>query len=174
MRELIKLLHSNGLKLISVSCPVNVSITDESGRVIADDGTNQIPNAKVIATDDVKLFFVPEDLTYSVNVDAYGEGDFTLTQFSPIDDKRANATEFNSSVIPKTKASILISPEEVSEMKIDYNGNGTVDEEKEPVKEIIEVAPEKPTGKGKGIPGFEAIFAIAGLVAVAYLLRRRG
>ena len=174
LRELIKLLHSNGLKLISVSCPVNVSITDESGRVIADDGTNQIPNAKVIATDDVKLFFVPEDLTYSVNVDAYGEGDFTLTQFSPIDDKRANATEFNSSVTPETKASILISPEKVSEMKMDYDGNGTIDEEKKPVKEIIEVAPEKPTGKGKGIPGFEAIFAIAGLVAVAYLLRRRG
>jgi PGF-CTERM protein len=32
---------------------------------------------------------------------------------------------------------------------------------------------EVPTGEEKGIPGFEAIFAIAGLLAVAYILRRR-
>lgn len=173
LRELTKLLHSNGLKLISVSCPVNVSITDESGRVIADNGTNQIENAKVIATDDVKLFFIPDELTYSVNIDAYGEGNFTLTQFSPIDSERANVTEFNSSVTPKTKASILISREKVSELKIDYDGNGTIDEEIKPVKEIIEVAIEKTTEERKGIPGFEAIFAVAGLLAVAYVLRRR-
>ncbi len=30
------------------------------------------------------------------------------------------------------------------------------------------------SGVGGGVPGFEAIFAIAGLLAVAYLLRRRG
>ncbi len=30
-----------------------------------------------------------------------------------------------------------------------------------------------PSGKKKGIPGFEAIFAIAGLLAVAYIFRRR-
>ncbi|MBE9592474.1 MAG: tetratricopeptide repeat protein [Proteobacteria bacterium] len=28
--------------------------------------------------------------------------------------------------------------------------------------------------KEKGVPGFEAVFGIAGLLAVAYLLRRRG
>ncbi len=33
--------------------------------------------------------------------------------------------------------------------------------------------PEVPTGEEKGIPGFEAVFAIVGLLAVAYLLRRR-
>ncbi len=32
--------------------------------------------------------------------------------------------------------------------------------------------PEVPTGEEKGIPGFEAIFAVAGLLAVAYILRR--
>jgi hypothetical protein len=163
--ELIKLLHSHGLKLISVSCPVNVSITDESGRVIADDGTNQIPNAKVIATDDVKLFFVPGDLTYSVNVDAYGEGNFTLTQFSPIDDKRANATEFNSSVTPQTKASILISPETVSEMKIDYDGNGTIDEEKEPVIEIIEVSEG-----GETVLELGNMKVIIGVIIIAFVI----
>ncbi len=33
-------------------------------------------------------------------------------------------------------------------------------------------APEIPTGEEKGIPGFDAIFAVAGLLAVAYILRR--
>jgi len=33
--------------------------------------------------------------------------------------------------------------------------------------------PEIPTGEEKGIPGFEAVFAIAGLLAVAYIFRRR-
>ncbi len=165
LRELIKLLHSHGLKLISFSCPVNVSITDESGRVIADDGTNQIPNAKVIATEDVKLFFVPEDLTYSVNVDAYGEGDFTLMQFSPIDDKRANATEFNSSVTPKTKASILIGPEKVSEMEVDYDGDGTINEEKEPVSEIIEVSEG-----GETVLELGNMKVIIGVIIIAFVI----
>ena len=34
-------------------------------------------------------------------------------------------------------------------------------------------APEIPTGEEKGITGFEAVFAIAGLLAVAYIFRRR-
>ena len=34
-------------------------------------------------------------------------------------------------------------------------------------------AEEKPTAEEKKGPGFEAIFAVAGLVAVAYLMRRR-
>jgi len=32
--------------------------------------------------------------------------------------------------------------------------------------------PEVPTGEERGIPGFEAVFTIAGLLAVAYILRR--
>ena len=37
-----------------------------------------------------------------------------------------------------------------------------------------EDTPEIPAEEEKGIPGFEAVFAITGLLAVAYLLRRRG
>ena len=33
--------------------------------------------------------------------------------------------------------------------------------------------PEIPTGEEKGIPGFEAVFAIAGLLGVVYIFRRR-
>ena len=35
-----------------------------------------------------------------------------------------------------------------------------------------ETTPEIPTGEEKGIPGFEAAFAVVGLLAVAYILRR--
>ncbi len=36
-----------------------------------------------------------------------------------------------------------------------------------------ETTPEIPTGGEKGIPGFEAIFAVVGLLAVAYILRKK-
>ena len=36
-----------------------------------------------------------------------------------------------------------------------------------------ETTPEVPTGEEKGIPGFEVTFAISGLLAVVYILRRR-
>jgi PGF-CTERM protein len=41
-----------------------------------------------------------------------------------------------------------------------------------PVQTPTPAVIETPTPE-KGVPGFEAIFAIAGLLAVAYLLRRR-
>ena len=37
----------------------------------------------------------------------------------------------------------------------------------------LEEKPEIPTGEEKGVPGFEALFALAGLVAIAYILRRK-
>ncbi|MCW3129669.1 MAG: PGF-CTERM sorting domain-containing protein [Methanophagales archaeon] len=43
-----------------------------------------------------------------------------------------------------------------------------------PIPSPTPTATEIPTPEEKGVPGFEVIFAIAGLLAVAYLLRRRG
>ena len=50
------------------------------------------------------------------------------------------------------------------------NGNEPVSKEKLPQGGI----PEIPTGEEKGIPGFEAMFAVAGVLAVAYVLNRCG
>ena len=41
------------------------------------------------------------------------------------------------------------------------------------VSNTPETPDEVPTGEEKGIPGFEASIAITGLLAVAYVLRRR-
>ncbi len=41
------------------------------------------------------------------------------------------------------------------------------------VKRLIEVAPMPTPTPEKGVPGFEAVFTIAGLLAVAYLLKIR-
>ena len=166
-------------KYVVTYSSVHILITDEEGNKIGWEEGNEfkeIENAVYSGADvhpEFIVIFQPE-LAYGLNVSGVKSGEFTLNIVS------SNATaktvsEFEKvSATANTKAFVLINPEKVSELKIDYDGNGTIDEEKKPVKEIIEVAPEKPTGKGKGIPGFEAIFAIAGLVAVAYLLRRRG
>jgi len=52
--------------ILVVACPVNVTITDEYGRIINDLGTNQIPNASVYSGDELKIFYLPLNLTYVV------------------------------------------------------------------------------------------------------------
>ena len=51
-----------------------------------------------------------------------------------------------------------------------YNNRGLA---REKLKEQKPIQTLTPTPKENGVPGFEAVFAIAGLLAVAYLLRRR-
>ena len=165
-------------KYVVTYSSVHILITDEEGNKIGWEEGNEfkeIENAVYSGADvhpEFIVIFQPE-LAYGLNVSGVKSGEFTLNIVS------SNATaktvsEFEKvSATANTKAFVLINPEKVSELKIDYDGNGTTDEEKKPMKEIIEVAPEKPTGKRKGIPGFEAIFAVAGLLVVVYVLRRQ-
>jgi ribosomal protein S27E len=67
---------------IAIQCPVNATITDQYGRIISDDGTNEIPDADMIVMEDMKIFYLPADLRYSVDIDAYDTGTFNFTMFS--------------------------------------------------------------------------------------------
>jgi len=126
-------LIDNKLNLLIVDCPVNVTITDQYDRVINDDGINEIPNAEVVTGGDAKLFYLPADLTYAVNIDAYDSGNFTLTQLAPLTNESASITSFtNIQVNSTTKASVIIDPTEVHDLKIDNDGDGTTDKIKEP------------------------------------------
>jgi hypothetical protein len=46
--------------MIHLECPVNATITDQYGRIIADDGTNEIPDADMLITKETKIFYLPE------------------------------------------------------------------------------------------------------------------
>lgn len=130
--DFIRYILSNW-KIISLECPVNATITDQYGRVISDDGINEIPNAGVATGGDAKVFFVPPDLTYTVDIKAYDSGNFTLTQLAHLTNEYSSVISFtNISVNSNTKASVIIDPTEVHDLKIDNDGDGTTDEVKEP------------------------------------------
>lgn len=169
-------------KYVATYSPVHILMTDEEGNKIGWEEGNEfkeIENAVYSGADihpEFIIIFQPK-LTYSLNVSGVKSGDFTLHIVS------ANATAKTVSKFEKisatanTKAFIQIT-EKAQEMSVDYDGDGKIDEEKEPVGEVIEVIPEIPTPSPSPTPtpsppGFEALFAIAGLLAVAYVLRRK-
>ena len=133
LKTLLGELIDNSLNLLIVDCPVNVTITDQYGRVVNDEGINEIPNAELVTGGDVKLFYLPADLTYTVNIDAYDSGNFTLTQLAPLTNESASITSFTDiPVNSNTKASVIIDPTEVHDLEIDNDGDGTIDAAKEP------------------------------------------
>ena len=130
-----------------IDCPVNATITDQYGRIISDDGTNEIPDANMIITKAMKIFYLPADLTYSVDIDAYDSGTFNFTRFSPVGNDISITKFENIPVTSSTKASVEIEPGVTDyTMSIDYNGDGTIDEMRSPeVSEYQIVSPNRIT-----------------------------
>ena len=130
--------------IIGIECPVNATITDQYGRIIADNGTNEIPNASMLITNEIKTFYLPADLTYSVDIDAYDAGTFNFTRISPVGNDISITKFENISVTESTKAFVEIVPNVTNyTMSIDYNGDGEIDEEKSPdVSETIVIIEE--------------------------------
>ena len=154
IKTLLGELIDNNLNLLIVDCPVNVTITDQYGQVINDGGINEIPNAEVVTGGNVKLFYLPADLTYTVDIDAYDSGDFTLTQFAPLTNESASITSFTDIFVnSNTKATVIIDPTEVHELKIDEDGDGDIDREKEP--DVNEITGETTTTPSGGVTGIE-------------------
>jgi hypothetical protein len=127
--------------MLSIECPINATITDQYGRIISDDGTNEIPDASMIITKEMKIFYLPADLAYSVDIDAYDSGTFNFTRVSPIGTDILITKFENISVTASTKVSVEIEPRVTDyTMSIDYDGDGVTDEEKSPdVNETIDV-----------------------------------
>ncbi len=128
---------------LALECPVNTTITDQYGRIISDDGTNEIPDANMVITNETKIFYLPANLTYSTEIDAYDTGTFNFTRVSPIGNDISITKFENISVTASTEASVeVVSNATNYTMSIDYDGDGETDEEKSPdVNETITVTP---------------------------------
>ncbi|MCW7077639.1 MAG: PKD domain-containing protein [Canidatus Methanoxibalbensis ujae] len=148
---------------VAIQCPVNATITDQYGRIIADNGTNEIPNASMLITNETKIFYLPADLTYSVDIDAYDTGTFNFTRISPVGNDILITKFENISVTETTKASVEIVPNVTNyTMSIDYDGDGNIDEVRSPdISETIEIN-QPPiadsNGPYQGIEGQPVIF----------------
>ena len=125
LKSLIDYLKNNNLNLIIFNCPVNVTIVDQHGRVLSDGGINEIPNARVEIVGETKMFYIPSNLTYTVNVDAYDYGNFSLALLTANEEI---TTFSNISVNPNTEAVVHISPSSIT-MDIDHDGDGNTDKQ---------------------------------------------
>jgi parallel beta-helix repeat protein len=129
--------------MLIIACPVNATITDQYGRIISDEGTNEIPDASIIATEEMKIFYLPAGLAYSAEMDAYHNGTFSFTRVSPINGG-ISVTKFEDiSITETTIASVEIEPGVTDyQMDIDYDGDGTIDEQRNPdVCEVVDTTP---------------------------------
>ena len=118
---------------LTLECPVNATITDQYGRIISDNGTNQISNASMLITNRTKMFYLPANLIYSTEIDAYDTGTFNFTRVSPVESDISITKFENISVTASTKASVEIVPNVTNyTMSIDYDGDGEIDEVKNP------------------------------------------
>ncbi|KAF5434139.1 hypothetical protein C5S35_15145, partial [Candidatus Methanophagaceae archaeon] len=128
---------------ILIECPVNATITDQHDRTISDDGTNEIPDANMLIIEDTKIFYLPADLTYTTDIDAYDTGTFNFTRLSPVGNDISITKFENIPLAANTKASVDIVPEETNyTMSIDYEGDGVYETNITPdVCETIEVEP---------------------------------
>jgi hypothetical protein len=130
VKELISNLDKIKSYLYIFDCPIDITITDQYGRIIDNKGNNGIPSANVKIIGDSKMFLLPADLDYTINIDAYDSGDFTFTQINPLTSEYASLISFVE--VPITENTEAIS--EVSstnpeyKIKIDYDGDGTIDE----------------------------------------------
>ena len=128
---------------IIIDCPVNATITDQYGRIISDDGINEIPDADLIIINDTKIFHLLADLTYSTVIDAYDAGTFNFTRISPIGTDISITKFENIPITASTKAFVEIVPDEANyTMSIDYDGDGVYETNITPdVNETIVVTP---------------------------------
>ena len=146
-------------------CPVNVTITDDYGRVISE-VENQIPGAiyEYFDTTDTKIFYLPLALTYYVQTNATDNGNITISQITPLESIYEIAfsnVAFN--LTSETVAEFDLMPYDANyTLRVDEDSDGLIDCELTPEVEILTteydvgitgIVPSKATiGEGYNLP----------------------
>ena len=81
-------LWSNGLEMLTFWSPVDIEITDNQNRKISNSGLNEIPNAYYVLDDEVKVFYLPRNLSYTVSFKGTDEGMLDITRVLPISEEK--------------------------------------------------------------------------------------
>ncbi len=101
--------HTGNVKLITVACPVNVTITDEKGNsvlIIKDDNiTQQSDLAQAVVIDGIKYIAIDSDYIYHVNVAASENGkmDYYVTDINSNYDIKSTTAYSGISLIKGTQ-----------------------------------------------------------------------
>ncbi|MGC8979296.1 stalk domain-containing protein [Caldisericum sp.] len=121
--------------ILEFNCPVNVTIKDQYGRIINNQGVNQIPDASVDVIGEEKTFILPSDLAYTIYVEAYSDGSFSLDGLYFNSSTIIPAIAFENIAIgssTKVESSIIQPNSTDFVLNVDSDGNGTFDYQKEP------------------------------------------
>ncbi len=117
---------------LSIHSPVDINITDNENRQINNKGITQIPNAFFVEENGKKAFYLPLNLTYLVELDAYDLGNFTLETISPVKNESITITFFKEiPVNNNTNANLSINYGKTDKLiKIDFDGDGKFEKNK--------------------------------------------
>jgi hypothetical protein len=159
--EFVSYLFKQKLYALIFRCPVNVMITDQYGRVIDDTGRIEIPRGEVQSTEELKVFYLPKGLAYTIKVEAYSPGSFSLSEIHATSNTTLSVREFKDIKVEKGTKATRVIKEGIEEqlMEIDYDGDGKVDREVTP--SVTEIS-TKERAKWPLVPG--------GLIGIALLL----
>ncbi|MCJ7571949.1 MAG: PKD domain-containing protein, partial [Candidatus Thermoplasmatota archaeon] len=102
---------------------VNITITDQYGRIISSNGTSQIPDATVVTTNITSGFYVPANLTYYIEINTTGQGILNLSSAFPWYNK-LNITGFtNVNISDNATIYLTLEPYMMNcSMNISYRG----------------------------------------------------
>lgn len=133
---------------ISSHSPVHLSITDNdgnfTGRVFEEDGTTYIfedvPGSRYFEIGSSTYLYVPSDTEYTVTVEAYDAGSFTLMVEEITDGEESTTiSELTQLITEETSATFSKHSGAFSSLAIDQNGDGIPDEKKTLTGEGIEI-----------------------------------
>jgi len=147
------------------ACPVNVTISDDYGRIISE-VEEQIPGAsfEYFNATDTRVFFLPLNLTYHVQINATDYGNITISQITPLEsiyEMACSSVAFN--LTSETEADFDLLPYDANyTLEVDEDGDGEFDYELTPEIEITtteydvgvtEIVPSKTVvGQGYSLP----------------------
>ena len=123
-------------------CPVNVTITDDYGRIISEI-ENQIPGAsfEYFEMTAAKVFYLPLNLTYNVQLKATASGNCTISQITPTESVYETAfSQATFNLTSETVAQFYLLPSSANyTLKVDENGDGSVDYQLTPETELMDI-----------------------------------
>jgi hypothetical protein len=140
--ELIALAGETKMRVSVFECPVNVTVSDEYDRIISE-VESQIPGAifEYFNATDTKIFYLPLNLTYYVQVDATDSGNITISQIIPLEsiyELAFSCASFN--LTSETAAEFDLLPYEANcTVRVDENGDGVFDYELIPETETMTI-----------------------------------
>lgn len=142
IEKVIQTFLSNFKRILIFQSPVNVTVTDQYGRVLSEE-RDEIPSAtfEYYNLTQAKVFRLPLNLTYTVQISANQEGNCTITSIIPFSERAAATFVITFNLTSSTKAELRIHPEATEYvLQVDEDGNGIVDYEILPQTEFYQMS----------------------------------